>query len=302
MRKLCLPLVLALLWACGPAPPTPADGGAQDGGAEDLAEPAPDLALGPIRSGALGAACSTVMDCGKVPKDAVCFREYLLNSPVLQRTPGGYCSAYCDRDADCGADGRCVDLVFAGKACFARCDKSGICRAGYACLIADGICAPAGNLNCDPTVDGGRCMAQVDIDSSKPKVPGGCLREAFENLGRCAPACNIATASCPIDPLERTTQHCVYLDTTVRLDLKPTQDLWKGLVCVHDTLPAALDGQACTSFEGCLEGSQCDLWPGGSSRCYPLCVQGGSPSCKAGTTCQDQLRGGTAQGSVGLCK
>lgn len=296
-------LVCAVGTTACPASPSPDGETASDLPSRDLSVAdlgPPDLALGPIQTGALGAACRSEADCTKVAKDPVCFREYLLNSPVLQRTPGGYCSAHCERNADCGPLGRCVDLWLAGRVCMARCNQSGICRAGYACLLGEDICVPAQNFTCDPTENEGRCQAQVEIDPMAPKVPGGCIRQTYENLGRCAPECRIGRASCPIDPVERLPQHCVYLDTTVDRMLRPTRDKWKGLVCMHDPPRAVADGQPCSFFEECFEGSQCDLWPGGSGRCHPLCIQGGMPACPMGTTCQDALRAGP--GGPGLCK
>src|SRR5258706_25445 len=77
-------------------------------------------------------------------------------------------------------------------------------------------------------------LAQVDPDTTQPKVAGGCLRDSYETRGHCAPACTIGPNSCPPD-LNSQFRHCVYLDRTMDLMLKPTQDKWKGLLCLPDS-------------------------------------------------------------------
>lgn len=298
-----LRIACAWAWLAGCSGAGPAGDGGGDGGAGDLGAAAPDggaadlapnLQIGP---GVVGAGCVDARNCFQV-KNAVCFHTRLFNIGYEPETPGGYCSAPCLGDAECGPNGTCKDFGEVGAFCLARCHDATTCRRGYVCRLSDEVCYPD-TLDCDPTRDG---FCETVVDLMGTRGPGGCLRDAYEDRGHCAPTCTLAVGSCLPDMKEKVTRHCVYLDSTVSLDLRPTRDRWRGLICQPDGLPTAGDGEMCNAFEDCLEGSECDLWPGGDRRCHPLCVQGGMPGCRAdkGYACKDALRAGP--GGPGLCK
>jgi hypothetical protein len=273
-----------------------------DAGDTDMAAPIVDMAVvdpSMILPGAAGAPCAGPDDCFRLKSNPVCFSKNLFNTGITYPTPGGYCSQRCETDTDCGSNGRCFEFDRFGKWCFSACSDSKTCRhPGYACTLDFQICFPDAGFDCDPTQNQGRCEAQVEVDPLKPKLPGGCLRQAHEDKGICSPECKLGQ-NCPINLVSRQPTQCVYLDTTVDLMLQPTRDRWKGLTCVPQGV-FMLDGKPCSFFEDCFPGSQCDLWPGGDGKCHPQCQQGGMPACMAGQSCTDALRAGP--GGPGLCK
>lgn len=83
-------------------------------------------------AGAIGASCSSVLDCAS----GVC-----LIDPM--RYPGGYCSAACGPDFHdgCPSGSVCRGDGTGGAHCFATCDpnaKKSDCRAGYSCCGVGG--------------------------------------------------------------------------------------------------------------------------------------------------------------------
>jgi hypothetical protein len=62
---------------------------------------------------------------------------------------GGYCSAPCLFDVDCGDGAQCISSGISGGLCMASCDDAAPCREGYRCIahLRDGdpeaqVCMP----------------------------------------------------------------------------------------------------------------------------------------------------------------
>jgi hypothetical protein len=256
----------------------------------------------------LGGACNADVQCadGKTP---VCFRKTLFNSPNKLATPQGYCSSKCDDDNDCGGDGLCRDYGTSGKWCFRYCERASECRSllqGYACLYGN-YCFPNGNLNCDPTVAGGRCGSAPQLN------PGGCVRVAYGKgeTGYCYDGCQVGVGNCGDQ------SQCLVYDLRGMRDPEsaPTEDTFIGPICVGLANTPNAIGTVCkssgsnqVSLANCVEGAECytKSFFGGDDLCKQLCtgavdVDGGTPPCPGGTTCTDvwQLLG-TAY-PAGLC-
>jgi hypothetical protein len=91
-----------------------------------------------------------------------------------QAIPNGYCTKLCASDAECYAEGRCIQTQ-SGGVCFRVCQGDSECRPGYAC-------ASAGNVSvCDvgtPQGTGGSGGSPPSGDCSVVALPaqvaGGC--------------------------------------------------------------------------------------------------------------------------------
>ncbi len=303
-------LVLCAVLGCGNSPDSMPDAGTNPG--ED-----PNLCTGP---GCIGGGCTSAADCTEGGA-GVCWLNTLLDNPSYVSTPGGYCTRKCTSDGDCGS-AKCVSVPSSpDKYCMAKCRTAKTCRKpGYVCAFdgdTGGICFPSANFDCDPTQGGGSCDYGVD------RYAGGCLRVAYENTngGVCHLACQVGLKTCPPDT--RTTgsapaqQLCAYIDTTVDSDgnKAATQDKWQGAVCLAQPASPVADGQPCTYWTDCADGSQCDRF--GDKTCHKLCAQGNgmqdanlySPpgampannTCPTGM-CSNALRAGNKDGFPGLCK
>ena len=82
--------------------------------------------------GIVGDGCSSWRDCTGMPTtSADCWFDIM----GFARFPGGYCSAYCSSDRECGLEGECVDVIFI-TLCLRTCDYDEDCRTseGYACM------------------------------------------------------------------------------------------------------------------------------------------------------------------------
>jgi hypothetical protein len=77
-------------------------------------------------AGLLGTTCTAASQCqassGSAP---ICFTQM----------QGGYCSQFCQSQADCGPNGLCTDSVFNSDTsqCYQRCNSNSECRTGYSC-------------------------------------------------------------------------------------------------------------------------------------------------------------------------
>lgn len=109
-----------------------------DTGADVLPDPSPDLTPDgpdpdlPPPEGNVGDPCRMDGDCMGVPSDArVCMSDFM----GYVTLPGGYCTASCTSDAECGPLGECVSFYGAGEYCLRTCTAPYDCRVGegYSC-------------------------------------------------------------------------------------------------------------------------------------------------------------------------
>lgn len=244
-----------------------------------------------VPPGATGQACTKAADCttGAAPR---CWATNINDEPGNLATPGGYCTSTCTTDKDCGAFGTCQDLLGA-RYCLERCTGARGCRVpDYACFVltaTSGYCFPAARLTCNPTVGDGTCSGGQQ----------GCIRTAFDDLGTCRDLCPLGTNTCPVLP-SGTRQHCVYINATRDTNGVATRDKFKGTAC-FPLAPTPLQlGAACSYFDECQDGLQCNLSPGGDRKCRQLCKVGVGGACAdANTVCTDVFAAGL--GNPGLC-
>jgi hypothetical protein len=283
----------------GPGPDAPPDGLTSDG-------PGPD---GPPRPLSVGGPCTLDSDCGGAM--AFCITE--ASQPGL---PGGYCSASCAVDADCGSGAGCVDSG-SGFLCIATCAQDSDCRDGYICQpdfsglsVPDHmVCAPgspgtAGAVPGDPCTQNSDCpRAGICITEADGSVPGG----------YCITSCNLASASansgCPAGSTcvaGSSGDFCVATCTdstgcrasagyACAVDFLGL-DSGGATVCAPGQPTAVTAGTACTSHGDCTAGRGFCLlgFPGGY--CTTVCNPAAATSeCGADEACAD-----TANGS-GLC-
>jgi hypothetical protein len=86
-------------------------------------------------AGALGAPCTTPSDCQLISDAPACIDE------IFAGFPSGYCTGFCDADADCGANNFCRNGL-----CRLGCvDASGCTTPGYQCANNSGedVCTPS---------------------------------------------------------------------------------------------------------------------------------------------------------------
>jgi hypothetical protein len=173
-----------------------------------------------------GKACAQDADC----VNGSCAHQVLNGTALLGATsadaPGGYCTAGCLTNAECGEGGACLGAGQATGAagggtsrglCYASCPATDSCREGYRCISSFGapISAPNGvNGSCRPapvtdklpdsvvgsmcSVDddcsGGSCMLTDMFSANMSGYPGGyctgrCLEDADCGVaGVCSPA------------------------------------------------------------------------------------------------------------------
>lgn len=91
--------------------------------------------------GLTGETCYDMVDCTGVPSDTRFCMDYMWGFIPF---PGGYCTAWCGSDSDCGTGGGCA----VGQ-CFKRCADDSECRTteGYTCrtipfVTTDTYCLP----------------------------------------------------------------------------------------------------------------------------------------------------------------
>jgi len=94
-----------------------------------------------------GAACTTTSNCIGGSLDAICIDE------ATNEWPGGYCSAACQGNIECGDGNYCLGLGTNGETyCTQGCNRTADCRAGYGCVPLNGgggACIPACTTNTD---------------------------------------------------------------------------------------------------------------------------------------------------------
>ncbi len=82
--------------------------------------------------GIVGDGCSSWRDCTGMPSSgADCWFDIM----GVARFPGGYCTATCGAEWECGPEGDCVDAMFV-TLCLRNCTTDGDCRTveGYSCM------------------------------------------------------------------------------------------------------------------------------------------------------------------------
>lgn len=265
----------------------PDSGGAVDLRATDMYRP----------PGSLGFPCAAPTDC-HVGASPACWMQQILDLPGNLPTPGGYCTANCTTDADCGGQGTCTQVATvngsAVLSCLASCSNANTCRhPDYACWVLSnttGYCWPSTRLLCNPTSGTGQC------DGVTPKQ--ACIRRAFEDLGECRTECALGPGTCPALG-DGTKQHCVYINATQDTNGLPTRDKYKGTACFEVYPDARQENAACSYFDECMDGLQCNLTASGDKKCHTLCVVGLAGACTDPLKCKDVFNAGT--GGAGLC-
>ena len=253
-----------------------------------------------IKPGEIGSPCTTDTDCLQGAGQRVCFKSNLLNDAKGAPTPGGYCSAVCGGDADCGTNNYCLSFPpAAGAYCVAGCSDAATCRKpDYLCMFLDTVsaCLPRfKSMTCTPT-DSTPCKTVL---TSPAGLDGGCVRQAYEDdrSGICYPTCKLG-ATCPQDS-SGTDLSCRFLSSY------PTGDHYAGNLCLPGpSVSPKPEGATCVFADECQAGLQCDL-PyvndgKASRRCRTLCDLGASSaSCPTGQACHNAF--GTCSGA-GLCR
>lgn len=126
----------------GDTPVDSASDAAPDG-AEDPATDAPrpdaepDVEPDATGGGLVGDPCvdeTELTDCGGIPSsERFCLNEMRMGPGGALEFPGGYCSAPCEDESDCGTGGLCIRIGYEDSYCFRECTSTGDCREGYVC-------------------------------------------------------------------------------------------------------------------------------------------------------------------------
>lgn len=114
--------------------------------------------------GEVGDPCTLDTDCGGVPSAAPNCLEDIFGMITF---PGGYCSADCTSDDDCGPDGDCIDAVIMSL-CLKTCTSGSDCREseGYTCDALPDMLGIPGDF-CLPPYD----MPDIPPDGSTDVYP-----------------------------------------------------------------------------------------------------------------------------------
>jgi Cys-rich repeat protein len=106
----------------------------------------------------IGQACESNDDCGAGSCQKVI---QIVNTPY----PGGYCTAPCRTDDQCGEGGVCIPGQFGRMgSCYLGCDEAvGCSREGYICRVASGVarCVP-GSKPLPDGATGNACESDTD--------------------------------------------------------------------------------------------------------------------------------------------
>lgn len=190
-HRLAAPMLALSLLACDSAATPVVDGGVDAPVAADAGSDA-----GPPRGG-MSAACTSDIDC---VDGLECFESDITYGQFGTGGPAhGYCSRYCDVDADCGGTGTCLNGG-SGGVCFANCTFGPALTSPSAALDPskcsgrdDVTCSnlgPAGPI-CVPT-----CRSNSDCPTGRicSPVSGTCSRDPATPHDR-AGTCDDATCS-----------------------------------------------------------------------------------------------------------
>jgi hypothetical protein len=308
-----------LLCACGDDDDAPKDSGPGTDGRDAGRTGLPD--------GTAGKACTSDAQCG----GGMCATQIagIDLTGTLTAAPGGYCTATCMVDPDCGEGGACI-LTLSGAAavtgeCFATCTENADCRDGYVCgggvtfpgLTVPNTCRPppetdqlddgvAGDM-CSETADcpGGMCLTSRTGLGGSTELPGGycsgrCVEDAHCGAdGVCLAALLGGAGSCyqacaSDDDCARDGYRCRVL----RGDLR-------GCNPAADPLPANTSGKACTADADCggaagtcltelpasgFAGILGQTMPAPGGYCSQACAE--QSDCGAGGVCAGGVLGG----------
>lgn len=255
----------------------------------------PDMYRAP---GSLGTACKKDNDCnqGKSPH---CWADNIGDQPGNLPALNGYCTSQCSNDDDCGGQGICSTVVQGQpKYCLATCSDANTCRLAdnFACFLngpSGGYCWPTTKLGCNPTLNQGKCLDRSPVQA--------CVRRTYEDLGECRTICDFGPMACK--PLPRggpdSGQHCIQLNSTRDPQGTPTRDLYNGPVCLTLLDKPRGDGAGCEFYDECADNYECNISPGGDSKCHLICVVGVTGGCDSGLKCKDVFGAGAGKG--GLC-
>jgi hypothetical protein len=214
-----------------------------------------------------GQACKRDSDC----PNGTCMLELQVAAMSEARpAPGGYCSASCDADEQCGQQGECSVPAHAESGlCLGSCHEQSDCREGYACvgggntngLQLSGSCQPmqaAGSLGdrvagreCADDADclGGTCESASPLGAAYPGnyCTGRCWEDAdCGKGGACLALAGTSEAGWCFDDCasdtdcERDGYRCI--------QLKPGFD---ACFPAPDPLPDHTVGHACASDADC---------------------------------------------------
>ena len=242
-------------------------------------------------AGSIGAACTGPDTCPA----GICLL------PGQGGWPGGFCTAFCSADTDCGAGNRCI-LNGAGLGiCAPICGTDADCpRAGYGCYDVDGDgtkeCAPFGDGGGqigDPCVDVGDCAGGADaICLDDPNLPTNLCASSCADGQTCPPGsvCTFdgegavclatcqTTSECPEGAV------CEDRDGDGVFECGPGQGIGDpcedGTQCASgECIPESAGGAPggfctapCTTDGDCPPGSECGTLPGGGTGCASSCA------------------------------
>lgn len=112
-----------------------------------------------------GDACNSAEQCESLGEQSVCL-------PDGVPFEGGYCTASCEVDADCGADARCLlDFYSFTTLCMASCEDATDCRDGYPCIEWDLSPDTADDRVCFPCILDAECPGNDVCSETGACVP-----------------------------------------------------------------------------------------------------------------------------------
>lgn len=318
----CAVFVLAGCGDDSSSPPSDAGGaggsGGQGGGAPDSSM------MSGLPDDTAGKSCSTSADCGGATCATSVLGTMLGAQPVS--APGGYCTASCMNDGECGAGGACLVGLDLMGSCFATCDAADDCRDGYVCaagielggLVIPDTCRPAPETDqLEDDVAGKMCMQDGDCAGGQcllmrmgltgaVALPGGycsgaCLEDAHCGAGGVCVASLLGGAGSCYEACEA--------DVDCTRDGYRCRPLLGGARACNpaaDPLPDDTTGKACTADADCggamdtcadrlpqagLPGVLGQSTPAPGGYCSQSCLE--DIDCGAGGACVGGALGGT---------
>ncbi len=257
--------------------------------------------------------CSTVANCRGIPS-AQCIA-------VSDGYPMGQCTRACTMDAQCGADGICLDFG-TRRVCFKRCESVTDCRAGYNCFVGRGegdaaehACFPF--CSEDSQCPGAACNRYSrfcgTLDTSRAENGATCNRNLDCRSGRCFEEFNETSGNpsgylggqcysrCTVPPAAD------YNGSTY-----PRSDCPANSVCVREAGQVAgqtaLCRGSCTSTADCRGGYIClkpsrgvDAGTYDNGYCAPLNCHYMTQTCPSDATCQTTRSDDAGVPTSGFC-